>query len=484
MDDTNHVFQHQGRLYTRDTVTVTVLTNIAGIILGMTLPMLWRLLLGALNATLLTKLLLLSAPDTFLAVVTSEFKFAWYRWKNRRILANQVKQVPRYTTDIGLDKRAILLLVPMGILMALMNLLPTVLTVTSGANEPTDMPCMYDRVTHEKGSDDVWFESDSCYENIIKRPLKQVFPLDFIKAQPNGGSSYAPDIKVSGKMPRSYDYDLTMEFDGKNKIEVQYVNSSFFMYTSPHVKRKNIAFMAAPGIVKDEVNVSHWPFTDKRTQNMFRNVLLKYDRFDAKDVEISGQSRTMDDDIPDPAFMQFATYAAIVAPLGTNATNTTTQTIKINFINTTYPTDKIGLKNATLPNDDKRFDYVRDLIRENDFKIEEKGIYSEQVTTPYDITYLIISIVIGGVIVLTGLTKMVLSLFVTGIRSYDPTFLAVTNMLHSEGLTCPSSVISAHPSLYYAEGYINAADKNHIGIIPAALAQKGIGHSKQDTLFK
>jgi hypothetical protein len=484
MNDSGHVFHYQGRVYTRDTVTVTVLTNIAGIILGMTLPMLWRTLLGALEATLLTKLLLLSAPDTFLSVVTSEVKFAWYRWKNRRILAVLDKPFPRYTTDVGVDKWAVLLVVPMGVLMTLMNLLPTVLTVTSGANKPTDMTCTYDRVIHERGSDDVWFESDHCYENLIKRPLKQVFPLEFMETEQDRDTAFVPDILVRGNMSQSYDYDLRMRFDGQNEVGVQYINSSLFMYTSRHAKRRDVVFMATPGIVKDEVNVSHWPFTDRRTQNMFRNVRLEYDRFDAKDVEIGGQPRVRDDEIPDPAFMQFGTYAMIVAPLGTNATNATTQTIKINFINTTYPADKIGLENATLPNDEHQFDAVRNLIKKNGFKIEEPNIYSEQVVTPYDITYLIVSIVVGGLIVLIGLTKMALSLFVPCIRSYDPTFLAASNMLHSNGLTCPSSVISANPPLYYVEGHINATNKNHIGIIPSSLAEKGIDHSKHDILFK
>lgn len=485
MNDSEHVFHFQGRLYTQDTVTVTVLTNIAGIILGMTLPMLWRTVLGPMNATLLTKLLLLSAPDTFLSVITSEIKYAWYRWKNRKILASLGKPGPRYTTDVGLDKWAVLLLlVPMGLLMTLMNLLPTVLTVTSGANKPTDMTCTYDRVIHERGSNDVWFESDSCYESRIKRPLEQIFPLEFMQTEQNRDTAFAPDIAISGKLPQTYDYDLRLRFDGQNEIVAQYVNSSLFMYTSPHAQRDNVVFMATPGLVKDEVNASHWPFSDKRTQKMFRNIRLEYDRFDGKEVEVQGQPHIRDAEMPDPAFMQFGTYAAIVAPMGTNATNATTLTIRINFVNTTYPTDKIGLQNATLVNNDYQFDAVRDLIRENEFQIDEKNIYAEQVVTPYDITYLVISIVIGGVVVLVGLTKMALSLFVRQVRSYDPTFLAVSNMLHSEGLTCPSSVISAHPSLYYAEGYVNATGKNHIGIIPSSLAEKGIDHSKYDILYK
>lgn len=465
-------FIFHNQVFTTNRTAVLILTNLATVMLGALLPALARIVLGNSRVSVLTKFLLLSDPDGYINTLVAEVRHMWFRRQERTRLGK--------SGALGLTLNGMFFMAVMGLVVLVLNLIPTFLSVTVGDIMTDKANCWFDRLEHEAGSDQVMLVSDHCYRQSVSVPIDYIFSFEN-NIMPEGDKSrhyaslYVPSVNVTGYYNGDDDFTFEILLDEKQKVIFSSDDdrNRQLIYTTPNAPSEAV-FIMSPQFVVQSAQQYYDTFSQLSpsiTHDPFGTPMQSRVKFNDTD-EITNTSLGWTTKFTDSILY---VVQLELPPLGDFFSTNNRGLVLQNIIrNGTFPITKhMGLPNMTVKSDDI---YTTDLQLLDYFKNKEwtvgrddipetNGSMDYQVSRPYNVTPFVAIIATCGFIILLGLVKWFLSLFFQSIGHYDPIFQCSANLLRPGAYSCVSSMLSSRPSLKYINDYLPSVDHNYFGIV-------------------
>lgn len=465
-------FIFHNRVFTTDRTAVLILTNLVTVMLGAVVPALARLMLGNSRVSLLAKVLLLSGPDSYINTFVAEVRHMWFRRLERRRVGR--------SRALGLKLNGVLFMAVMGVVVLILNLIPTFLSVTVGDIMTDKANCWFDRLEHDAGSDSVQLVSDHCYRTSVSVPLEYIFSFEK-NLMPTGDRKlryappYMPSVDVTGYYNDDDDFTLEVQFDGHETVlfSSDSEKNRQFVYTTPNGPPEAV-FIMSPQFVVPSAQQYHDTFSQLSTSlqhdplGTAMHARVDFgDRAQTANTSLGWTTRFTD------AFLYVVQLE--LPPLDDFFSTNNRGLVLQNIIrNGTFPMAKhMGLANMTTKSEDiyttpnqlleyfktKQWTVHRDEIPET------SGSMDYEVPRPYNVTPFVAIIAVCGFIILLGVVKWALSLVFQSIGHYDPIFQCSADLLRQGAYSCVSSMLSARPPLKYMNDYLPSHDHNYFGIV-------------------
>ncbi|KAA8904009.1 hypothetical protein TRICI_005614 [Trichomonascus ciferrii] len=386
-----------------------------------------------------------------------------------------------HSRALGLTLQGTMFLGVMGLVVLVLNLVPTFLSVTVGDIMTDKANCWFDRLEHEAGETSVRLVSDHCYRQSVEVPLEYIFPFENnimppgVKEQ-SYAPSYIPSVNVTGYYNSDDDFTFEILFDEHQKVlfSSDSTKNRQFIYTTPNAPSEAVFIMAPQFVVQSA----------PQYYDMFRQLspTVLHDPFGTP-----MQARVHFNDSSDPMlntslgwttrFTDAFLYVVQLelAPIGDMLSTNVRGLVLQNIIrNGAFPLAKhMGLENMTTVSDDiyttpnQLLDYFRAkqwTVNREDIP-KTSGSMDYEVPRPYNVTPFVAIIAVCGFVILLGLIKWALSLFLQSVGHYDPIFQCSADLLRQGAYSCVSSMLSSRPPLKYMNDYRPSRDENYFGIV-------------------